>query len=140
MSNLSQTSGTVAAPATFAAALTVAAIASAFVATLVGQESNALYVGCAVAAGVGLLFMAWHLLRQRQGRSMTNVSAWASLAPMAIVVSLLGIAASGASCGVACIAWGTPAAAAAALLPDLRGWFSRRSDPRQSRRQPLRRL
>ena len=118
---------------TIAASLTAAAIAAAFAATLLGHESNAVYVGCAVAAGAGLLLMVWHLARTR---TQSDASGFYALAPMAIVVSLLGIAASGATCGVACIAWGTPAAAVAMTAPDLRGWFSKK----RTRRQPLRRV
>ncbi len=108
----------------FAAGLTAAGIAAAFVATLFGRESGALYVICAVVAGVGLSLMVVQLARSRVGAERWQ--AWSALAPMAIVVSLLGVAASGASCGVACIAWGTPAAAALVAAPDVRGWFERR--------------
>ncbi len=110
---------------TIAAALTAVGIAAAFVATLIGQESVALYIVCAVVAGLGLLLMLLQLARSRGGAPERS-QAWSALAPMAIVVSLLGVAASGATCGVACIAWGTPAAAAVLAAPDIRGWFSRR--------------
>ena len=110
-----------------AALLSGGGIAAAFVATLIGQESEALYIGCAAAAGLGLLLMLAHVWRTRAGGLPVT-----TLAPVAIAAALLGIAASGASCGVACIAWGTPAAAASLVLPDVRGWF-------QARR-PLRRI
>ena len=119
---------------TAAAALTAGGIAAAFVATLIGRESTLLYAVCAAAAGAGLLLMLLQLVgtyRSEGQRSGERSPAWYALAPMAIVVSLLGVAASGASCGVACIAWGTPAAAAVLAAPDIRGWCSRR--------QPLRR-
>ena len=82
--------------------------------------------------------MVWHFARRQRTPSGTtsDASGLYALAPMAIVVSLLGIAASGASCGVACIAWGTPAAAAAMAFPDLRGWFSQQ----RRLRRPLRRI
>ena len=110
-----------------AGSLTTGGIAAAFAATLIGQDSTGLYIICAVIAAAGLLLMLLDLARRRQ-----DAAPWYALAPMAIVVALLGIAASGAGCGVACIAWGTPAAAATLAAPDLRGWFTRR--------RPLRRL
>ena len=104
-----------------AGTLTAGGIAAAFVATLINQESTGLYIICAVIAAAGLLLMLLHLARRRQG-----ASPWYALAPMAIVVALLGVAATGATCGVACIAWGGPAAAATLAAPDIRGWFSRK--------------
>ena len=104
-----------------AAALTAGGIAAAFVATLLDHDSTGLYIICAVVAAAGLALMLLHVARRR-----TATTPWYALAPMAIVVALLGVAASGATCGVACIAWGTPAAAATLAMPDLRSWFSRK--------------
>ena len=104
-----------------AGTLTTAGIAAAFVATLIGQESLGLYIVCAVVAAAGLLLMLLHIARRR-----ADSAPWYALAPMAIVVALLGVAASGATCGVACIAWGSPVAAATLVIPDIRGWFDRR--------------
>ena len=103
-----------------AGTLAIAGIVAAFVATLIEQGSTALYIVCAVVAAAGLALMLLHVARRR-----SRDAPWYALAPMAIVVALLGIAASGATCGVACIAWGTPAAAATLAAPDLRTWFSR---------------
>ena len=111
-----------------AGTLTVGGITAAFVATLINQDSTGLYIICAVVAAAGLALMLLHLARSRGHAS----APWYTLAPMAIVVALLGIAASGATCGVACIAWGTPAAAATLAAPDIRNWFSRK--------RPLKRL
>ncbi len=111
-----------------AGSLTVGGIAAAFAATLINQDSVGLYVICAVVAAAGLALMLLHVARSR-GQASTP---WYALTPMAIVVALLGIAASGATCGVACIAWGTPAAAATLAAPDLRNWLTRK--------RPLRRL
>ena len=111
-----------------AGTLTVGGITAAFVATLINQDSTSLYIICAVIAAAGLALMLLHLARSRGHAS----APWYALAPMAIVVALLGIAASGATCGVACIAWGTPAAAATLAAPDIRNWFSRK--------RPLKRL
>ncbi len=108
----------------FAGTLTTAGIAAAFVATLINQDSTGLYIICAVIAAAGLLLMLLQVARTR--RDAAPRYAWYALAPMAIVVALLGIAASGATCGVACIAWGTPAAAATLAAPDIRGWFGKR--------------
>ena len=105
----------------FAGTLTTAGIAAAFVATLIGRDSLSLYIVCAVVAAAGLLLMLLQVARRRQ-----DSTPWYALAPMAIVVALLGIAASGATCGVACIAWGTPAAAATLAAPDIRGWLTRK--------------
>ena len=110
-----------------AATLTAGGIAAAFVATLIDQDSTALYLVCAVVAAAGLALMLLNVVRQRR-----DAAPWYALAPMAIVVTLLGIAASGATCGVACIAWGSPVAAATLAAPDLRSWLERR--------RPLRRL
>lgn len=102
-----------------AATLTTAGIAAAFVATLIGHDSTGLYIICAAIAVAGLLLMLLHIAHRRR-----DTAPWYALAPMAIVVTLLGIAASGASCGVACIAWGSPVAAATLVIPDIRGWFN----------------
>lgn len=110
-----------------AGSLTVGGISAAFAATLIGQDSTPLYIVCVSVAGAGLLLMLLHVARQRGDAS----APWYALAPMAIVVALLGIAASGATCGVACIAWGTPAAAATLAVPDLRGWLSRKRPLRE---------
>lgn len=104
-----------------AGTLTTAGIAAAFVATLINQDSTGLYIICAVIAAAGLLLMLLQVARTRR-----DAAPWYALAPMAIVVALLGIAASGATCGVACIAWGTPAAAATLAAPDIRSWFDRK--------------
>lgn len=101
-----------------AGTLTIGGIAAAFVATLIGQDSTGLYIICAAIAAAGLLLMLLHIARRR------DAAPWYALAPMAIVVTLLGIAASGATCGVACIAWGSPVAAATLAIPDIRGWFN----------------
>ena len=103
-----------------AGSLTVGGIVAAFVATLLNQDSTGLYIICAVIAAAGLLLMLLQVARSRRA------APWYALAPMAIVVALLGIAASGATCGVACIAWGTPAAAATLAAPDIRSWFRNR--------------
>ncbi len=105
-----------------AGTLAVGGVGSAFAATLIGRDSTALYIVCAALAAAGLLLMLPQLARSRPG----SAAPWYALAPMAIIVALLGVAASGASCGVACIAWGTPAAAAALAAPDVRDWFGRR--------------
>jgi acyl CoA:acetate/3-ketoacid CoA transferase alpha subunit len=101
-----------------AGTLTIGGIAAAFVATLINQDSTGLYIVCAVVAAAGLLLMLLEVARRRR-----DAAPWYALAPMAIVVALLGVAASGATCGVACIAWGTPAAAATLAAPDIRSWF-----------------
>ena len=110
-----------------AATLTAGGIAAAFVATLLSYDSTGLYIVCAAIAAAGLLLMLLHIARRRQ-----DAAPWYALAPMAIVVALLGIAASGASCGVACIAWGSPVAAATLVVPDIRGWLDSK--------RPLRRI
>ena len=104
-----------------AATLTTGGIAAAFVATLIGRDSTGLYIICATIAAAGLLLMLLHVARRRR-----DAAPWYALAPMAVVVTLLGIAASGATCGVACIAWGSPVAAATLVIPDIRGWFTRK--------------
>ncbi len=104
-----------------AGTLTTAGIAAAFVATLIGQESTGLYIICATIAAAGLLLMLLHVARRRR-----DAAPWYALAPMAVVVTLLGIAASGATCGVACIAWGSPVAGALLVVPDIRGWLGKR--------------
>ncbi len=105
-----------------AATLTIGAIAAAFAATLLDHHSTSLYIVCAVLAAAGLALMLLLVVRRRQDPSLPRYA----LAPMAIVVALLGVAASGASCGVACIAWGAPAAAATLAAPDLRAWLNRK--------------
>ena len=104
-----------------AGTLTTAGIAAAFVATLIGHESLSLYIVCAVVAAAGLLLTLLHVARRRR-----DAAPWYALAPMAIVVALLGVAASGATCGVACIAWGSSVAAATLVIPDIRGWLDRK--------------
>ena len=104
-----------------AGTLTTAGIAAAFVATLIGQESTGLYIICATIAAAGLLLMLLHVARRRR-----DAAPWYAVAPMAVVVTLLGIAASGATCGVACIAWGSPVAGALLVVPDIRGWLGKR--------------
>ncbi len=115
-----------------AGSLTVGGIAAAFVATLINQDSTGLYIICAVIAAAGLALMLLHVAKSRGGSRGAASAPWYALTPMAIVVALLGIAASGATCGVACIAWGTPAAAATLAAPDIRNWLSSK--------RPLRRL
>ncbi len=107
---------------TTAASLTAAAIAAAFVATLLNHDSTGLYIICSAIAAAGLLLMLLQLARSRR----SPAAPWFALAPMAIVVGLLGVAASGATCGVACISWGAPAAAATLAAPEIRSWFTRR--------------
>ncbi len=109
-----------------AGTLTAAGIAAAFVATLIGHDSTGLYIICATIAAAGLLLMLLQIARRRR-----DAAPWYALAPMAIVVALLGVAASGASCGVACIAWGGPAAAVTLAAPDIRGWFRSRTPLRR---------
>ena len=104
-----------------AGTLTGGGIAAAFVATLIGQDSTGLYIICAAISAAGLLLMLLHIARRGQ-----DAAPWYALAPMAVVVTLLGIAASGATCGVACIAWGSPVAGVLLVVPDIRGWFSRK--------------
>ena len=106
-------------------------IAAAFVATLIGRDSTGLYIVCAVIAAAGLLLMLLHVARSRR-----DAAPWYALAPMAIVVALLGVAASGATCGVACIAWATPAAAATLAAPDIRGWLKRKRPISRVRQSP----
>ena len=101
-----------------AGGLAVAAMSAALIAVLAGEATTPLYIGAAIAAGAALLLAAVHLLANRAG-----IDAWATAAPLAIITALLGVAASGASCGVACIAAAGPAAAVALTLPDLsRTW------------------
>ena len=109
-----------------AATLTTGGIAAAFVATLIDQASTGLYIVCAVIAAAGLLLMLLHIARRRR-----DAAPWYALAPMAVVVTLLGIAASGATCGVACIAWGSPVAGVLLVVPDIRGWIGRKRPLRQ---------
>ena len=97
-----------------AGGLAVAAMAAVVAAILAGEATIPFYVGAAIAAGAALLLAAAHLLARRAG-----TEAWGALAPLAIIAALLGVAASGASCGTACAAAAGPAAAATLLLPDL---------------------
>jgi len=97
-----------------AGGLAVAAMAAVVAAILAGEATIPLYIGAAIAAGAALLLAAGHLLARRAG-----TEAWAAVAPLAIIAALLGVAASGASCGTACAAAAGPAAATTLLLPDL---------------------
>lgn len=97
-----------------AGALAIAAMAAALTAILAGAAGTPLYIGAAIAAGIALVLAAAHLLPKR-----SSPEAWAAIAPLAIIAGLLGVAASGASCGVACVAAAGPAAAATLFLPDL---------------------
>ena len=97
-----------------AGGLAVAAMAAALVAILAGEATTPLYIGAAIAAGTAFALAIAHLLAKRSG-----AEAWAALAPLAIITGLLGVAASGANCGVACVAAAGPAAAATLFLPDL---------------------
>ena len=97
-----------------AATLAIGAMAVALAAILAGEATIPLYIGAAIAAGTALALATAHLLAKR-----SSPEAWAALAPLAIITGLLGVAATGASCGVACVAAAGPAAAATLLLPDL---------------------
>ena len=97
-----------------AGGLAVAAVAAAVVAVLLGHASTDLYLGATVAAGVATALFVTHLIRSR-----AELSAWAAVAPLGVVLGLLGVAASGASCGVACIAVGAPIAGLALSPPSL---------------------
>ena len=89
---------------------------------LVGAASTNLYLGAALAAAVGTALVVVQLLRSRADRS-----AWSAAAPLGVVLGLLGVAASGASCGVACLAIGAPIAGLSLFAPDLhlRRWRRR---------------
>ena len=101
-----------------AGGLAVAAMAAALVAILAGEATTALYIGAAIGAGAALLLAAAHLLANRGG-----AEAWSAIAPLAIITGLLGVAASSASCGAACVAAAGPAAAMTLFLPDIsRAW------------------
>lgn len=97
-----------------AGTLAIAAMAAALVAILAGEATTPLYIGVAIAAGTALALAIVHLLAKR-----SIPEAWTALAPLAIITGLLGVAATGASCGVACVAAAGPAAAATLFLPDL---------------------
>ena len=97
-----------------AGVLAGAAVASAVVAVLVGEASTGLYLGAVIAAALATALFVGHLLWSR-----AEWSAWGAIAPLGVVVGLLGVAASGASCGVACLAIGAPVASVGLFLPDL---------------------
>ena len=97
-----------------AGTLAIAAMAVALVAILAGEATTPLYIGAAIAAGTALALAIAHLLAKR-----SSPEAWTAVAPLAIITGLLGVAATGASCGVACVAAAGPAAAATLFLPVL---------------------
>ena len=97
-----------------AGGLAAAAMTAVIIAILAGEATTPLYIGAAIAAGAALLLGIAHLLSNRAG-----AEAWAAVAPLAVITALLGVAASGASCGTACAAAAGPAAAATLFLPDL---------------------
>ena len=97
-----------------AGGLAVAAVAAAVVAVLLGHASTDLYLGATIAAAGATALFVVHLIRSR-----AELSAWAAVAPLGVVLGLLGVAASGASCGVACIAVGAPIAGLALSPPSL---------------------
>ena len=97
-----------------AGGLAAASMTAVIVAILAGEATTPLYIGAAIAAGAALLLGAAHLLANRAG-----TEAWTAVAPLAVITALLGVAASGASCGTACAAAAGPAAAATLFLPDL---------------------
>lgn len=97
-----------------AATLAIGAMAAALAAILAGEATTPLYIGAAITAGTALALATAHLLAKR-----SSPGAWTALAPLAIITGLLGVAATGASCGVACVAAAGPAAAATLFLPDL---------------------
>ena len=97
-----------------AGGLAVAAVAAAVVAVLLDHASTDLYLGATIAAAVGTALFIIHLIRSR-----ADLSAWTAVAPLGVVLGLLGVAASGASCGVACIAVGAPIAGLALCPPNL---------------------
>ena len=97
-----------------AGVLAGAAVASAVVAVLVGEASTGLYLGAVIAAALATALFVGQLLWSR-----AEWRAWGAVAPLGIVVGVLGVAASGASCGVACLAIGAPVASVGLLVPDL---------------------
>ena len=97
-----------------AGVLAGAAVASAVVAVLVGEASTGLYLGAVIAAALATALFVGQLLWSR-----AEWRAWGAVAPLGVVVGLLGVAASGASCGVACLAIGAPVASVGLLVPDL---------------------
>ena len=97
-----------------AGALAVTSVVAAVVAVLLGHASTDLYLGATIAAAVATALFVTHLIRAR-----ADLSAWTAVAPLGVVLGLLGVAASGASCGVACIAVGAPIAGLALSPPTL---------------------
>ena len=97
-----------------AGGLAVASVAAAVVAVLLGHASTDLYLGATIVAAVATALFIAHLIRSR-----ADLSAWTAVAPLGVVLGLLGVAASGASCGVACIAVGAPIAGLALSTPTL---------------------
>ncbi len=104
-----------------AGGLAVASVAAAIVAVLLDQASPNLYLGAAIAAAAGTALFVAHLVRSR-----ADLASWSAVAPLGVVLGLLGVAASGASCGVACLAIGAPIAGLALAPPNLnlRRWRS----------------
>ena len=96
------------------AGLAAAAVAAAIAAVLLGEASTNLYLGAAIAAGAGTALFVGQLIRSR-----ADLSAWSAVAPLGVALGLLGVAASGASCGVACLAVGAPVAGLALYAPEL---------------------
>lgn len=96
------------------AGLAAAAVAAAIAAVLLGAASTDLYLGAAIAAGAGTALFVGQLIRSR-----AELSAWSAVAPLGVMLGLLGVAASGASCGVACLAVGAPVAGLALYMPEL---------------------
>lgn len=93
--------------------LAAGAVVAAIAAVLVGAASDTLYLGALIAAASGAALYAAHLLFCR-----ADLASWAAAAPLGVVVGLLGVAASGASCGVACLAIGAPVASIGLIAPD----------------------
>ena len=108
-----------------AGGLAAAAVAAALVAVLLGYASTDLYLGATIAAAAATALFVLHLIRTR-----ADLSAWTAVAPLGVVLGLLGVAAGGASCGVACIAVGAPIAGLALSPPTLNLRRLRRSVPR----------
>ena len=94
--------------------MAAAAVAAAIVAVLLGAASAELYLGAAIAAGAGTALFVGQLIRSR-----ADLLAWSAVAPLGVALGLLGVAASGASCGVACLAVGAPTAGLALYIPEL---------------------
>ena len=111
-----------------AGALAIAAISAALIAVLAGQATTPLYIATAIAAATALLLAATHLLATRAAPE-----AWSAAAPLAIITALLSVAATGASCGAACIAAAGPTAAVALTLPDISRTWNRGSVRRRLR-------